>query len=542
MTRKLLALSFSICFAFKAHSQILVKDIKSNGDSRPTPMGDINNKFIFYASDSAHGGEPWVTDGTESGTEMLKDIRPGISGSSFPTYCVKAGQKIYFVASVMSSLHMVLYCTDGTAAGTVQIKDLGYYPIPQGGGTVMPMLMAAFNDNLCFVYDDGTGKELWLSDGTEAGTKMLKEINSSFNSGSNPCGLTVYNNALFFFANDGTHGSELWKTDGTESGTVLVKDIYSGAIGSNTVNYPSMIVFKNKLYFGAQGDHDQGLEPYVTDGTEAGTKLLKNINSNVQGSSYPAFLATSDNLLFFSATTATEGSEPWISDGTEQGTKLLKDVVAGTGGSSVFDAEVINNQFVFPTYTDIGYELWRSDGTTDNTMLLKDIYPGTESGYYGGMKKLGNRLFFIGITEQRGQELWETDGSSSNTLLNKDLNPGTEGSSINFVYPLNGKLFLNAKINGLGDELYTLVPGQGTNINRPQLKTTWGPNPVNPGGILYLKESGLELSLTDMSGRTYRLAESSEGYQIPASLTSGIYSLSINNGIESIHYKLVIAE
>ena len=41
--------------------------------------------------------------------------------------------------------------------------------------------------------------------------------------------LTDVGGTLFFTADDGIHGRELWKSDGTEAGTVLVKDIDPGA-------------------------------------------------------------------------------------------------------------------------------------------------------------------------------------------------------------------------------------------------------------------------------------------------------------------------
>src|SRR5439155_6458138 len=83
------------------------------------------------------------------------------------------------------------------------------------------------NGKLFFsAYEATDGYELWQSDGTAAGTVMVKDINPGTYS-SFPSNLTNVNGTLFFSANDGTVGEELWKSDGTAAGTVLVEDINS---------------------------------------------------------------------------------------------------------------------------------------------------------------------------------------------------------------------------------------------------------------------------------------------------------------------------
>ena len=81
---------------------------------------------------------------------------------------------------------------------------------------------------LYFSANDRThGYELWRSDGTEAGTVIVKDIYPG-RDWSEPASLTDVGDTLYFDAYDGIHGHELWTSDGTAAGTVMVKDIYPG--------------------------------------------------------------------------------------------------------------------------------------------------------------------------------------------------------------------------------------------------------------------------------------------------------------------------
>ena len=147
---------------------------------------------------------------------------------------------------------------------------------PTSGSGSSPGEFVEFQGRAFFTaYSLETGREIWESDGTEAGTVLLKDIVPG-PSGSDPRGLKVVNGALFFFANDGVHGQELWKSDGTEAGTVLVKDI-------------------------------------ATDDGSA-----------------PRNLAAASGTLFFAATDEIHGRELWRSDGTEEGTALVQDLAPGS--------------------------------------------------------------------------------------------------------------------------------------------------------------------------------------------------------------------
>jgi ELWxxDGT repeat protein len=106
----------------------------------------------------------------------------------------------------------------------VRVKDIN----PSTGSLVSDLTV--FGAALYFSADDGvSGPELWKSDGTEAGTVRVKDINTAPGAGSAPNALTVFNGALYFSANDGVTGRELWKTDGTDAGTTQVKDLCPGS-------------------------------------------------------------------------------------------------------------------------------------------------------------------------------------------------------------------------------------------------------------------------------------------------------------------------
>jgi ELWxxDGT repeat protein len=178
---------------------------------------------------------------------------------------------------------------------------------------------------LFFSADDGThGRALWESDGTTAGTVLVKDIDPNDGYYSAPSSLTGVGSTLFFTADDGTHGRELWTSDGTMAGTVLVKDIRPGAYDS----YPSSLAgVRGRLYFTAR-DGIHGPELWKSDGTEAGTVLVKDIHP---GSRHvgPSSLLGVGGTLFFTADDGARGSELWKSDGTEASTVLVKDINAG---------------------------------------------------------------------------------------------------------------------------------------------------------------------------------------------------------------------
>ncbi|PHS31491.1 MAG: hypothetical protein COA92_07920, partial [Sulfurovum sp.] len=126
-----------------------------------------------------------------------------------------------------------------------------------GGGTPTPIV----KESIIFSFNgEGKGIEPWITDGESA--SLLGDLNTQ-GSSSGTGRLAIIGGVTFFTADDGVHGRELWKSDGTEAGTVMVKDIYTGSYSSRPEN---IISVNGTVYFTATTSA-QGEELWKSDGT-----------------------------------------------------------------------------------------------------------------------------------------------------------------------------------------------------------------------------------------------------------------------------------
>ncbi len=388
-----------------------------------------------------------------------------------------------------------LWVTDGTLAGSHMVRAFS-------AGSIVGIVMVGAR--AYFDVDDGLhGRELWVSDGTPAGTTLVADINPGVNA-SNPAVLTAANGSLFFAANDGTHGYELWKTDGTAAGTVMLKDINPG----NNPSFPENLANVNGTIFFGADDGTHGVELWKTDGTAAGTVMVKDINP-AASSSNPVMLTNANGTLFFVADDGTHGLELWKSDGTDSGTALVKDIWSGAPDGINTSAGMVNvNGTVFFTANDgvHGFELWKSDGTTAGTVMVKDINPGPGFSNPSSMVNINGTVFFSADDGVHGSELWKSDGTAAGTALVMDIDPGFSGSLPINLTNVNGTLFFAADDGTHGYELWK---SDGTSAGTVMVKDIIpgsagsGPNGLtNVNGVLefYAQDSSFTNALFRSDG------------------------------------------
>lgn len=263
------------------------------------------------------------------------------------------------------------------------------------------------DSKLFFTATEATdGEELWVSDGTVAGTHMVKDIYPGAQ-GSNPSWLCTVGSLCYFAASTPASGSELWVSDGTADGTHMVKDIYPGGTSSNPVN---VTPFGNKVLFFAMDEESEALPKmatstngeqwlWISDGTEAGTIRIGDTPLVGNGDSWGGKIqvAWNNSKAFFDAYDSNSGYETlWVTDGTQGGTFAIP--TNPDGNASMQWLTAIGNKVVFRANTthtvtlaadpanaslgvngDIGEEIWVSDGTAAGTQWIGIDYAKGQS-------------------------------------------------------------------------------------------------------------------------------------------------------------------
>lgn len=447
--------------------------------------------------------EIWVSDGSAAGTGSVFQLDTVMFGAGAWGKLAVTNDAVYFrytppfdsghnpgvwridaATHAWSGIRMVRYeAVESLASTPTQIFFTTYSAehgraVWSSDGAALPVLvyqgatsaLRSVGSRALFNTDDDDG--VWSSDGTLAGTQRLADFS----------GYVSDSPTLFL-----SRGNELWATDATPSGTrhlfTLQNETIAEALQANDRVY--LATMQNRLISASvstqatevlstslRRDHSglaslglapfgiwfsathsaTGVEPYVGDGTAAGTRLLKNIaDETVTDDSTPADFVELNGVLYFVADDGVTGREVWRSDGTSSGTRLFADVLSGAEGSRPEGLFVAGDRLYFSTNAIPG--LWTTDGTAppvkiaETSLPPRATFPGAPPPFRCPLPKppvLNGYAYFSAHDDAGGWELWRTDGTTQGTARVIDLWPGTRGSSACRLVKLNDQLFFFA--------------------------------------------------------------------------------------------------
>ena len=391
-----------------------IVDINSAGDSAPafnSGLFSALGKVWFDADDGNSGRELWLSDGTTLGTKMVADINVGASGSQ-PALsggmAIHEG-KVWFNADDGVN-GRELWSSDGTPEGTKMMADICAGSCSSSAGVSG---LIAFNGSLWFSADDGTnGTELWRysSDGVE----QISEINSA--DSANPAqygGFAIFADRLWFDADDGINGRELWSAN--ESGASMLADLANGPASSMAGKATGLIVLGDNLVFRAEDSSNPGAGNtlWASDGTSGGTAPLSPSLYDIAPTGSNVFL--NQGLLWFACQSAAAGEEICSTDGTSAGTQIY-DLIAGAAGEMSPSSITVAHGWLyfagegFSGMDATGVELWRMPLEGGVAELSWDVYAGDGNnaniGLYGGLTTVENTIFFSADDGTNGHELF----------------------------------------------------------------------------------------------------------------------------------------
>jgi len=550
MAKFKLLILYVLLFSSSAFSQGHFYDFFKSGKdfgSRNSLFYNNGKYMLLQGNHKDYGKELWVSDGTSSGTSILKDISTDVN-ASFSDFSSSGS---FTAFNVYSKTPTELWCTDGTTSGTkkivqstyryagptaffngwlfylkvinddtVQIRRtdttsftsdilVGSYPIPfdtrKSSFAVSDSFFYFSYDANLYRIDKNMGAPtlFWQTDPSQvqdiyslniyknilvwclsnASSTETRVYSSTEKPGTVKQVLTLGDRSNIFKLTG--IGNIVFFTVGRFNSTIYFYKLETGTMAASLVTSSTAFymqnseleIYSNKVYFGARNASTFNTEIWSTNGTTAGTSLVKTISTDTMA--IVSNLHAANGNLFFTAYTRKNGRELWTSKGTAATTSMLKDIVVGESSgikssNTWFDSYnpssiVFNNRLFINAYSDsCGVEPWISDGSSSGTLMLKDVNDDFRFGdqEVGNFMVAGDYLFLTAADSLNGAELWRTDGTRNGTQLAENISPAFLPTGFDEFTEFKNKLFVTAISFIDGQELYTSngKPGAGNSF------------------------------------------------------------------------------
>lgn len=346
--------------------------------SNPTGFASMPGAAWFVTS----AGDLWKTDGTDAGTSRV---------------LTESARPFHFRQPLVS-----------TAAGLSRFADAGLELLTPPPFSP-PTSFARVPGGLVFRHQvDATTAELWFTDGTPGGSRRVLSstaagitMAATFASATGQGVASPGPGLVFFVADDGS-GPQVWRTDGTAAGTQPLSALPPMNLDPTEVAVTWQHVF-------VVADTDAGTELLAIDRANGGASVIDVASGPASAS--PFSLTAIGDTVYFAATTPDAGAELWRSNGTAPGTALVFDVNPGPAsglarGGLERALSRVGAALYFAGTTDAGTEPWRSGGTQGTTALLGDVNSGPSSSRPGAFAVAPGRVVFASTDSVGDRELW----------------------------------------------------------------------------------------------------------------------------------------
>ncbi len=505
----LLLLCLSICTTAQSNEFHLLTE---TGFGAPTVLGD---KMIFVSSNDALGSEIWISDGTEAGTTVLRDIEPGEEDSN-PNRLTLVGDKVYFVATT-TEFGREIWVTDGTTEGTKMVKDI----IPGEAGLDYSFLqLHEHNDQLyAFITLDevlaNPLMEMWTSDGTEAGTVKVKTLCDC----GTPGYIADHNGDMYF-----KMGFFYYRSDGTEAGTVDIGNESFPTFAEEIAAAGGQLYISGEL----------GDAVYVSDG-ETASLLINGLNT---AGTEPEHFYEYDGQVYFSA-----ANKIYVSDGTPEGTMEFADIQMDwnyTGGDNAQRFFTWNDHlyFVGKDKANETHHIYKTDGDPNNIVKIADT---TDYGAFYETQFLPADDYFFVLANSKVMIMNDEFENQENILIADEeyTQYVTNYTASNLLY-FNDLLYFRASVS-FYNGIWTFDPSgiSVANESIDQKELSAYPNPVQSQIFVSNLEEGASYSITTLDAQTM-IEGSVHGKRIPvANLPAGLYLLQVQTDARTRIVKFV---
>lgn len=362
----------------------------------------LQNKILFRGTETNPYPNPlslWAYDFGSQKVKEISTIRPK-TGSPYlkgNKVFTNMNDKTFFVTEVSSKNE--LWSTDGTTNGTQKI-----YRFEE---SYQMDMTSNNNNNKIFI---STSNKVFISDGTSAGTKLLKQMDGTVLEGR----VFTYNNYFVFAAKNTNYTNELWMTNGSDE-TFQIKDFDTNEV-LNLHNDLSCYELNGKMLFYARN----------SSGTKNGL---------------------------------------WLFDNNSKKGKFIKQL------STIVHGQILNNKLIFQGWDSVnGGSLYATDGTVENTVIISpSMHFLSAMTNQDNMVKLGNYVYFFPSSQNNVRNrLWKTDGTADGTVQTEVIIPDYASPEIITEFPLNEKIVIeNASHNlwWLMDVSETVTPLNQNSLN-----------------------------------------------------------------------------